>query len=184
AAAVDGGADSGSPDAADDAAPDAADDAGVSLGSFGPPPTMTPSCNGLDGIDVGTVLELVLDQGDRPNNTTCDPWTATAIARLPQVTVSGSCPNDANFTCARGSFVSNTAVGCRGSWSLSLGPDWARTRHDALVSVPDAGSTGNVWVLTRSIDVPQAQFCDGVFDAKGEVYCQDTFSVPHIAEVP
>ncbi|HEY2517522.1 MAG TPA: hypothetical protein VGI39_41900 [Polyangiaceae bacterium] len=159
-------------------------DAGLS------PPADPVSCRGLDGVAPGTVLsfDISKDNGSAGSGGVCLRYTTRAITPLSGVTLTDTGPgyyraaDDDTFTLAVGEFESPSAEGCRGSWFLELRPE---TDVDAgtLVSPLDASSSSR-WLLTRSIDIAQAQFCDGTFPEVGGFSCTDTFVVTTIEETP
>jgi hypothetical protein len=71
------------------------------------------------------------------------------------------------FAVANGQFLSPQAEACRGSWLLTLAPEAAPAPGE-LISPLDAG-TGRAWIVERTIQVAQAQFCDGTFAVAGSL---------------
>jgi hypothetical protein len=144
-----------------------------------------PSCGGIDGLTPGATLVFNLDRGDRPQ--VYSPPHCFAYTTLGLQGVSGvafgvpSAPTDDAFTRVYGPFVSPTEQGCSGDWGLELQP------RDPLMpgqvaSPLDAGAT-SPWVVVRTMQIPQAQFCGSAFAVRGAVVCGDVFTVDSIAEV-
>ena len=139
-----------------------------------------PSCNGLDGLLIGSTVTLSLTQGPRPTVTYgCWNYQTTAVQGTTGVTVSGSGTGSLDLTDAYGAFASPTKEACTGSWSLSLS---TLLVPDKVVSPLDAGPS-QPWLLHREIDTDQGQFCDGTFPDAGEARCRDDFPVVSITQV-
>ena len=149
--------------------------------------TAVPSCQGIDGLAAGGTVVLTLSQqGSRPQNDDgCWAYQTQSIQGATDVTVSSSDPVSdpvtKELTIARGEFSSSTAQGCRGGWELTLGPAFISDLKKTL-SPLDASPT-QPWRITRSIDVEQAQFCDGAFTGSGGISCADEFPVTSITQV-
>jgi hypothetical protein len=138
------------------------------------------SCNGIDGLAPGSTVTLSLSQGPRPNALGgCWNYQTTSIQGTTGVIVSTSQVGSNDLTDVFGAYASPTAKSCRGDWTFSLGTSLVPAQ---VVSPLDAGPT-QPWFVHRSIDIDQAQFCDGAFTASGPVNCEDTFPVTSITEV-
>jgi hypothetical protein len=139
-----------------------------------------PSCNGLDGLSPGGTVTLTLTQGPRPNVVAgCWNYQTTAIEGPTGVTISTSQTGSLDLTDVYGAFASPTEQACGGSWSLALSTPLV---PDKVVSPLDAGPS-QPWILHRSIDTQQGQFCDGTFPNAGQGSCEDSFPVVSITEV-
>jgi hypothetical protein len=149
--------------------------------------TSNVSCGSLDGLAEGTALIFDLTHGPRPEvfGQACYAYQTTGVSGTTDVIVE---PTPAgvgvsqDLTNASGTFTSSTRVSCRGSWAVWLGPESAPGPGE-LLSPLDAGGARR-WTLKRSMQIPQGQFCDGVFSEAGPVACSDTFLVESIAEEP
>jgi hypothetical protein len=130
-----------------------------------------------------------LQQGPRPSNNGghCYGYETRSLTEgLGDITLSTDEPGfywsawyDA-FAGAHGQFLSSRAEGCRGSWQLTLAPEAAPAQGE-LISPLDAGS-GRAWIIERTIQVAQAQFCDGTFTVAGYLSCADRFIVASVTE--
>jgi hypothetical protein len=156
---------------------------------LGTPPTVDsgtstsePSCQGLDGLIPGSTLVFTLSQGPRPEGLqACWGYQTQAIQGTTDVTLSTAQTDRAveGLTVADGEFSSSTAQSCRGGWELTLRPN--ELPESTAISPLDASPT--TWHVERSIDVEQAQFCDGAFTQTGTIGCQDYFPVASITQV-
>jgi hypothetical protein len=145
-----------------------------------------PSCQGLDGLAPGSTVVLTLAQGARPTVTDpgdeCWSYQTQTIEGVPDVTLStypgyGAQPG---LTVAVGEFSSSTAESCRGGWEFTLRPN--AIPEGTTISPFDAGPTS--WHVERSIEIEQAQFCDGAFAGQsGTIGCRDDFPVVSIIQV-
>jgi hypothetical protein len=146
-------------------------------------PTGKPSCGGIDGLSVGSVLDFHLNQGPRPQTGAgCWAYDTFFLTGTTDVTLSPTLPVGGGDALTRvpGTFLSTKAVGCRGDWYLTLGPAHLPPSGQT-VSPIDAGA-GSQWNVVREISVAQAQFCNGAFTQRGAVDCSDTFPVESATE--
>jgi hypothetical protein len=140
----------------------------------------TQSCQGMDGLTPGTTLTLSLTQGPRPIVVEgCWGYQTTAIQGPTGVTLLRSLSGQAfDFMGAVGAYTSPTAVSCRGNWTVSVTTPLV---PDKVVSPLNAGPT-QPWFVTRSIDIEQAQLCDGAFTTSGPIECEDSYPITSITQ--
>ena len=147
--------------------------------------TSVASCGALDGLAAGSVLTFDLTHGARPEvvGDACYPYQTTGLSGATDVTVEPSTAGIwQDLTSASGAFASSSRTSCRGSWAVWLRPE-TEPGPGELISPLDAG-VARRWTLKRSMQIPQGQFCEGVFSEAGPVGCSDTFVVESIAEEP
>jgi len=143
-----------------------------------------PSCQGLDGLVNDAALTFTLSQGPRSESAGCYGYETQSIVGTSDVTLAAAGPSSVwsnALTTVDGAFSSSRSSGCRGTWSIILEPDF-ELGSDQKVSPLDASSAER-WTVVRSMDVAQAQFCDGVFSQTGNLQCQDRFLVQSITAV-
>lgn len=143
-----------------------------------------PSCQGIDGLAPGGTLVFALSQGPRPQGLdACWAYQTQSIQGATDVTLDTPQLGDAvaGLTLARGQFTSSTAQGCRGEWELTLTPNLIPA-PGTMISPLDAGPSQE-WHVERSIYLEQAQFCNGLFTASGQLGCEDFFPVTGITQV-
>jgi hypothetical protein len=151
----------------------ASNDGGVDAGG-------SPSCGAVDGLAPGVVLVFDVLKGDRPSEfaPVCYGYKTTSLDGVTGVTLSTpASPTDGSFTTASGTFAPTSQQGCTGTWSLDLEPTNS-VAMGQLASPLEAGAGS--WIVTRMIQIPQAQFCGSAFTTRGPVTCGDAFAVQSI----
>jgi hypothetical protein len=152
----------------------------VTLG--GPAPDeggVDPNCAGIDGLASGVALLFDVVHGERPKvqgADACFGFQTTGLEGVSGVVLGVTAPpSDGSLTTVQGLFMPASQQGCLGRWSLDLKPV-APVPDRGLVSPLDAGAGS--WLVVRTIDLPQAQFC--ALSAGGPLICKDTFVVQSI----
>jgi hypothetical protein len=139
------------------------------------------SCNGVDGLRDGSELTLSFEPAENEEwGGDCHGYKTIEIQGIAGLTLRSS-PNQGDaLTTLSGSFLSPSAVACRGNWRASLEP--TELPKEGLSSPIEAGKSER-WRFRREIWIEQAHFCDGTFSQRGDLHCVDEFNVTQAEEV-
>ncbi len=142
------------------------------------------SCDGIDGLTAGATIVMTMSQGPRPEvggAPSCWGYKTDGLDGPTDVSDIGSAdaPGE-DLTVVWGTYSSSASAGCRGGWTMWAGPNVVQFGTELS---PLDLTAGQGWHVRRSMNIDQAQFCDGVFAGSGPVACADRFPVVDVAEV-